>query len=151
VASIRRQEDSGLPDEDQGAAGDPLPQGAARNLEAVTSKQGFILTTPHLRRAYSANGLSQAFRKVFRKIGVDGYSIHGLRKNASAALAEAGCTDREIMAIIGHRTTGMVTKYTKRASQKRRAIAAIEKWENSERELAKTSQSGKPKNVRRMK
>ena len=57
--------------------------------------------------------------------------LHGLRKTAARMLAEAGCTDREIMAITGHRTTAMVSHYTKHADQKRRATAAIHKLQNA--------------------
>ncbi len=46
-------------------------------------------------------------------------------------MAEAGCTDREIMAVTGHRTTAMVSHYTRHADQKRRASAAIHKLQNA--------------------
>ena len=47
--------------------------------------------------------------------------LHGLRKTAAARLAEAGCTEQEIMAVTGHVTSRMVTKYTKDASKKKQA------------------------------
>jgi integrase len=107
-----------------------------------TPGTGPIITNAY-GKAYSTTGLSNAFHDVLIKIGGKGYSIHGLRKKASVALAEAGCSDREIMAITGHRSVAMVTLYTRRANQKRRAVAAIEKWENAG--------SGNPKNVRGLK
>ena len=82
-------------------------------------------------RPYTANSLSNAFRKIFRQIGVDGYSVHGLRKNAAVALAEVGCEPHEIMAITGHKTLAMVTHYTKRANQKLLADRAMEKWKTA--------------------
>jgi integrase len=82
-------------------------------------------------RAYTANSLSNAFRKVFVQIGIDGYSVHGLRKNAAVALAEVGCEPHEIMSITGHKTLAMVTHYTKRANQKRLADRAMEKWKTA--------------------
>jgi integrase len=97
------------------------------------NKQDYILTT-RLGDRFTDEGLSNAFRRLLKKVGAKGYLIHGLRKNAAAKLAEVGCTESEIMAVTGHRTTAMVTKYTKRANQKRRAIAAIEKWERAEGE-----------------
>jgi integrase len=42
-------------------------------------------------------------------------------------LAEAGCSEREIMAITGHQTSQMVDHYVKAANQKNMAKAAIEK------------------------
>ena len=82
--------------------------------------------------------LSMAFRRALRRAGITGYSVHGLRKNAGVALADAGCDMREIMAILGHRTYAMALHYTKRADQRRRARSAIDKWEAAE--------SGKPRN-----
>jgi hypothetical protein len=81
--------------------------------------------------AYTANSLSNAFRKVFVQISLDGYSVHGLRKNAAVVLAEVGCEPHEIMAITGHKTLAMVTHYTKRANQKRLADRAMEKWKTA--------------------
>lgn len=83
--------------------------------------------------------LSMAFRRTLKRAGIRGYSVHGLRKNAGVALADAGCDMTEIMAILGHRTFRMALHYTKRADQKRRARSAVKKWEAAE--------SGKPRNV----
>lgn len=55
--------------------------------------------------------------------------LHGLRKCAARHLAEAGCSESEIMAVTGHRTSRMVAHYTKDASKKQQASAAIIKLE----------------------
>jgi integrase len=83
-----------------------------------------------------ADSLSAAVRKQLRAMSVDGYVIHGLRKNAANALSEAGCTTMQIASITGHKTTSMVEHYSKKRDQRELASAAIGKWE----------QSGKPKN-----
>jgi integrase len=83
--------------------------------------------------------LSIAYRRLLSKLGYVGYSVHGLRKNAGVALADAGCDVQEIMAILGHRTYGMALHYTKRASQKRKSRSAVDKWE--------AAGSGKPRNI----
>ena len=57
--------------------------------------------------------------------------LHGLRKCAARKLAEAGCSEQEIMSVTGHRTSAMVAHYTKGANKKRQANAAITKLENS--------------------
>jgi integrase len=57
--------------------------------------------------------------------------LHGLRKTAARKLAEAGCSELEIQSITGHATSRMVAHYTKGASQRRRAAAAIRKLENT--------------------
>ena len=87
----------------------------------------------------TAASLSVMVSRTLREMGVTGYSIHGLRKNAGRALAEAGCSDHEIRAITGHKTLAMVAHYTKRANQKVLARSAMAKLELAE--------SGKPKNA----
>jgi integrase len=112
-------------------------------LEAIpeSDRTGTILKTSRRNsRKYSAQGLAEAFRRTLRKVGAKGYSIHGLRKNAAKALADAGCTDREIMAITGHKTAAMVTKYTRRADQLRRAKRAVAKWEEEDEGMANREQ-----------
>jgi integrase len=47
-------------------------------------------------------------------------SAHGLRKLAAKRLAEAGCSDRQIMAITGHKTVSEVSRYTEAAEQAKR-------------------------------
>lgn len=44
-------------------------------------------------------------------------SSHGLRKAAARRLAEAGCTEKQIMAITGHTTLKEVARYTRAANQ----------------------------------
>jgi len=85
----------------------------------------------------TGSSLSVMVRRALREMGINGYSIHGLRKNAGASLADAGCTPHEIAAITGHKTLGMVQHYTKKRDQRVAARSAMDKWE----------QSGKPKNA----
>ena len=78
-----------------------------------------------------AASLSVMVRKELRSMGVTGYSIHGLRKNAGNALAEAEGTEREIMVRLGHKSPQMAAHYTKRANQKKLARSAVEKLERA--------------------
>lgn len=64
---------------------------------------------------------------------LEGLVFHGLRKAAAAALAEAGCSTKEIMAITGHRTLTEIERYTSEADQKRLASSAIVKLEEYRR------------------
>ena len=75
------------------------------------------------------DSLSVMVRKQLREMGVDGYAIHGLRKNAAVELANAGCSPMEIAAITGHKTLGMVQHYSKRRDQRVAARSAMDKWE----------------------
>lgn len=72
---------------------------------------------------------SKELAKHLGPIGLGHLSFHGLRHTSATALAEAGCTEREIQAITGHRTSSMVSRYVKTADQRRRATAAIHKLE----------------------
>jgi integrase len=58
-----------------------------------------------------------------------GYAAHGLRKAVATRLAEAGCTDHQIMAWGGWETLKEVQRYTKAANRKRLAQSVLEKLE----------------------
>ena len=78
---------------------------------------------------YTPSGFRASWRKELARLGLAGLQFHGLRHTAGKLLAEAGCTDREIMAILGHRTASMVSRYTRGAEQERLADAAVVKLE----------------------
>lgn len=75
--------------------------------------------------AWSEDGFTHAFGDWLKRIGLQGMTFHGLRHTAAVALAEAGCSEREIQSITGHKTTAMVSTYVKMANQKKIATAAI--------------------------
>ena len=66
------------------------------------------------------------------KIGLLGLkpplTFHSLRKNATGALLEAGCTPEEVKSITGHRTTQMIDKYAIGVRQKRMAERVKNIW-----------------------
>lgn len=82
---------------------------------------------------YTPSGFRASLRKDMARLGLSGLQFHGLRHTAGRLLAEAGATDREIMAILGHRTAAMVARYTRGAEQERLARAAIVKLETRTR------------------
>lgn len=69
--------------------------------------------------------LGHQMREHLDTLGFKHLHLHGLRHTAGVALAEAGCSSREIAAVLGHRTLQMVERYTKQAQQKKLAEAAI--------------------------
>ena len=71
--------------------------------------------------------MARSFRRNRSAAGIEGVSLHGLRKNATIALAEAGCSNAEIKAITGHTTDAMVELYSKGARQKTMARNARRK------------------------
>lgn len=78
---------------------------------------------------FSGPGFTNWFRDAARSAGLTGCTPHGLRKNASAALAEVGCTDKQIMAITGHANLSEISLYTASADQEKLARAAMKKLE----------------------
>lgn len=77
---------------------------------------------------FTAESFGNWFRERCREAQVPGRA-HGLRKAGMARLAELGATDREIMALSGHRTSKEVDRYTRSASQKHLAASAMAKLE----------------------
>lgn len=77
------------------------------------------------KRGFTAAGFGNWFRDRCNEAGLKHCSAHGLRKAASARLAERGATEKQIMAITGHSTSKEVTRYTKAANQKLLAKSAM--------------------------
>jgi integrase len=96
-----------------------------------------LACTPHGETAWLVNewgrpfasvtAFGNKFRDWCRAAGIDDKSPHGLRKYVSAKLADNGATDREIMAVTGHRTAKEVDRYTRSANQKRLAASGLAK------------------------
>lgn len=78
-------------------------------------------------KPFTSNGFGNWFRERCDEAGLPHCSAHGLRKASSQLLAEAGATDREIMAITGHKTSAEVDRYTRAARQRRLAKSAMAK------------------------
>ncbi len=71
------------------------------------------------------------FRIALDRCGLSHLSFHGLRHAAGVALAEAGATEKEIMAWFGHSTPTMAAHYCRMAEQKRLTQSAGNKWSAS--------------------
>lgn len=99
-----------------------VPQLRAIIAASPTGDLTYLVT--EFNRPFTANGFGNRFRKWCIDAGLQHCSAHGLRKAAAARLAELGCSELEIMAITGHRTSKEVTRYTRAASQKLRAVSA---------------------------
>jgi integrase len=132
-----------------------LPHGAYRHarIRAVAQKNGHRLWIPahpklqeildplprigetiivnKYRLPYTEDGFRGSFFKLIRSLersGLvdDGLTFHGLRTSCGTNLAEAGCTTREIMSVLGV-TQEMAEHYTREAEQRRLAENAIAK------------------------
>lgn len=83
---------------------------------------------------FTAAGFGNWFRERCDEAGLPQCSAHGLRKLAATRLAELGCSEREIMAITGHKSVSEVSRYTKAADQGRFAEQAMAKMMRAEGE-----------------
>lgn len=101
--------------------------GNAGNLAFLTTVKG---------APFTVEGFGNWFRDACAAAGLKGKSPHGLRKSAGRRLAEAGCTEKEIAAILGHTTLGEVARYTREANQAGLADAAMDKVEKAETRTA---------------
>jgi integrase len=88
----------------------------------------------------NAQTLSHAIRNRLDVLGITGYTMHGLRKNAGMELAEAGAEVMEIMAVLGHKTPKMAMFYCEQARQARMNENAVAKWDAALERKAKKRQ-----------
>ena len=76
----------------------------------------------------SADAISQRFSKWCREAGLENRTAHGVRKAVGHILAEAGCTQYQIMAIHGHsesRTSEVYTRAVERPELAKQAISIM--------------------------
>jgi integrase len=107
---------------------------AAAPLRAYLSSctfTGLLFVADEQGRAIKADTLRKALRAHLDSMGLTNLHFHGLRHTTATALAEAGSTTLEIMAITGHQTEQMVKVYTKRVEQKKLATSAVQKLERN--------------------
>jgi integrase len=81
--------------------------------------------------AFRPTSLTTMICNACTELGFRGYSPHGLRHLAGAALAEAGATMDEIMSILGHLTEDEARVYVQAARKKVMAKSGMNKWEAS--------------------
>jgi integrase len=81
---------------------------------------------------FRATSLTTTICNACTDFGFPGYSPHGLRHLAGAALAEAGATLEQIKSILGHLTDKEARKYIQQARRKVMAADGMRLWEVSE-------------------
>lgn len=111
----------------------PVHADLASVLGRVEKRSVYVVTDA---KGRPYKGRADTFRHDWRSAilaaGLDGLTFHGLRHAAATRLAEAGCTEKEIMAITGHQSPEMVKRYTTAANQKKLAKSAIQRLERGE-------------------
>jgi integrase len=104
-------------------------------LAALPRESEFILTSPK-GGAYRKTSVTNLVCDIATKLGFKGYSPHGLRHLAGSALAEAGCSVPQIMAVLGHLTEKQAYHYVRQANRLRLADDAVAMWERDDQRLA---------------
>jgi integrase len=105
-----------------------IPIGAELRVALDATPSGhltFLVTEAG--KPYGNAGFGAWFRRACDAAGLKGLSAHGLRHATGRRLAEAGCTEKQIAAILGHKSLDMVERYTKAADQTHLARAAMRK------------------------
>lgn len=93
------------------------------SLTFVTRKDG---------NGYKVDHFKHEWKDEMDRLGISGVVFHGLRKNATINLLEAGCTDHQVAAITGM-SLKMVAHYGLRVNQSKLADAAMAKLEDYQR------------------
>ena len=104
----------------------PIALDLARVLALIPRTNLNFLLTAH-GKPFTAAGFGNWFRNRCDEAGLPQCSAHGLRKLTATRLANQGCSEREIMAITGHKSVSEVSRYTKARDQSRLAEQAMEK------------------------
>lgn len=73
---------------------------------------------------YSGRNLTSNFSKETKRLGLRGYTLHGLRKTFACKAAESGATSEEIAAALGHKTITMASFYAKEANKRQLSLQA---------------------------
>jgi len=108
-------------------------------LDAAPRDHVTILNTA-FGRPFTVDGFSAFMRDAIAAAGLPlECQPHGLRKAAGRRLAEAGCTARQIMAVLGHKSLAEAERYTRDADQAALAEAAILRLEG--RNVNRTAQT----------
>jgi integrase len=98
------------------------------HILSKTEKSHFAIIPTKFGKPYTAESYGAWINEAIKQAGLPERCVaHGLRCVAACRLAESGCTLKEIMAVTGHQTMGMVALYTKHADQKSNAIKAMQK------------------------
>lgn len=100
----------------------------AKALDTAPSEGLFYIQTAY-GKPFSIKGFGAAVRRWVKDAGLPPeLTLHGLRKADGVRMAEAGATENEIAAKLGHSDTRSASIYTKGANQQRLADAAIRRY-----------------------
>jgi integrase len=107
----------------------PLHRNLIAVLEQARHNHVTILATEY-GKPFTVDGFSGYMRDAIKAAGLPlDCQPHGLRKAAGRRLAEAGCSTKQIMAVLGHKSLAEAERYTKEADQVLLATDAMARLE----------------------
>lgn len=109
----------------------PILPPLAASLATVPANQMLFIQT-EAGVPFTAKGFGNWFSAACRAAGLPQCSAHGLRKSGATRLADAGCSEAEIMAWTGHQTTKEVQRYTRARNQKGLADRAAQRTQGEQ-------------------
>lgn len=95
-------------------------------LEAAPKLGEYVLTTA-TGTPRALGTLTNDFARWTKAAGLDGCTLHGLRKTLGKILAEEGATTRELMEVLGHESIAHAELYSREAEQERMAKTGLGK------------------------
>ena len=97
-----------------------------RPILAAVDRQHLVIVPTEYGKAFTRGGFGNFMREAITAAGLPmECEPHGLRKAAGRLLAEAGCSARQIMAVLGHKSLAEAERYTRDADQAGLAHDAI--------------------------
>lgn len=120
----------------------PVHSALAASLAVLPPGQLMLIETQH-GRSYTAKGFYNWFKSACHDASVGNCCPHGLRKSAATRLADAGCTESQIMAVTGHKTTKEIQRYTQARDQRGLADDAMARIGGTQREHTLDNQSNR--------
>jgi len=101
-----------------------------RHVLETTPRAHVTIVNTAFGQPFTVKGFGQWMRDAITRAGLPlDCQPHGLRKAAGRRLAEAGCTAKEVMSVLGHKTLAEAERYTRDADQPRLAASGIMKLE----------------------
>lgn len=106
-----------------------IPAHEALRAELALRKRNYMMLVTDKGKPFTSESLGQFLAAAIDDAELpDDCVVHGLRKTAARKMAEAGCSEDEIMAVTGHRSAQMVRLYVRGARRKKMADNAVLKW-----------------------
>jgi integrase len=98
-----------------------------KTLLDVVPRRSVNVFTSYTGRVWTYSRWQESSMAERKRLGLEAYQTHGLRKNAVIRLLYAGCTEKEVGSITGQ-SRRMVEHYAKEIEQERLAKVAMNKY-----------------------